>query len=159
MPSLSLDWCLWEEGSILLWRVDCLFDSSWLQTIALRIHLFLLILGTWRDFFLWFTHFTYSGWGLCKWVCLQIHWEANSSKPDVVLCAQSPLAPPAHTKDGDPLRCCGPWLPPRTYQFFLLAARLLPTLWLCVLRLSCSASAGFLAAGLLSVSSCSNPAR
>lgn len=65
MPSLSLDWCLWEEGSILQWRDDCLFDSSGLQTIALKIHLFLLFWGTWRGVFLQFTLFRGFHWGLC----------------------------------------------------------------------------------------------
>ena len=169
MPSLSLDWCLWEEGSILLRRADCLSDSGGLQAIVLRIHPFLPCLGTWDvgcGFWVFFgIHSLYVFWlralqmGLSPGHRCGYHWDTSTSKSDLVLCAQSPLAPPACTRDGDPARWRGLRLPPCTYRFFLLAAHALPRLWLCVLRLLRLPSAGFLAAGPLSGSSCSDPTR
>lgn len=81
MPSLSLDWCLWEEGSILQWRDDCLFDSSGLQTIALRIHLFLLFWASRRGFFNNSLSLGVSAVGVCTGLGLQGTDVATTGSP------------------------------------------------------------------------------
>jgi len=159
VPSLSLDWCLWEEGSILLQRADCLFDSSGLQTIALRIHLFLLFLGTWRGFlFFYISLILYTPSGALQMGLSAGHWCGScwDTAPPVLT---SRFVQSWHRWGWGPSELA--WAVPSSLPISILppAAHLLSRLLLCVLRLLQSASAGFLAVGLLSGSSCRDPTR
>lgn len=69
------------------WGDDCLFDSSGLQTIALRIHLFLLFWGIRKGFFLTVRSLEVFQLGALHWAGLQATDVATTGSP-------ASLAPP-----------------------------------------------------------------